>query len=74
MAAWNSEPMIFLPRLRCPRCGSLRTPLRIRSANGGDGSVSRKYICRDCGGRFLAVFDPQLPVLGMTENPLPTME
>lgn len=71
MTRWRDVPMLFLPRLRCPSCGSLRTPLLVRSADGGDGSVSRKYVCRDCGRRFLCVLDPELPILGMSDSPLP---
>ena len=73
MATWRDVPMVFLPRLRCCECGSLRTPLLTRSSDGGDGSVSRQYTCRECGARFVAVFDPQLPILGIPDVPVSTM-
>jgi transcriptional regulator NrdR family protein len=71
MTAWHDAPMIFLPHLRCPKCRTLRTPMLIRSASGGDGSRSRQYTCRECGVRFIAVIDPELPILGMDDFPLP---
>ncbi|NLX55707.1 MAG: hypothetical protein GXY58_11390 [Planctomycetaceae bacterium] len=71
MTRWQDVPMLFLPRLRCPSCGTFRTPLLTRSEDGGDNSVSRKYTCRECGTRFLVVFDPELPILGMNDSPLP---
>lgn len=68
MTSWATETLIFIPRLRCPACGTFRTPLLTRSQDGGDNSVSRKYTCRECGFRFVAVFDPELPILGMDDH------
>jgi DNA-directed RNA polymerase subunit M/transcription elongation factor TFIIS len=74
MTTWSDVPTLFLPRLRCPKCGTFRTPLLTRSADGGDNSISRKYTCRECGVRFLVVCDPELPILGMDDFPLPYHE
>lgn len=68
MTTWQNVPMIFLPRLRCPTCGTFRTPLNTRSEDGGDNSISRKYTCRECGCRFVAMFDPELPILGIGDT------
>lgn len=31
----------------------------MRSDRGGDGSVSRKSVCRECSQRFLVVIEPE---------------
>jgi len=69
---WKDCPMQFVERIECPICGSVASPILIRSQTESDGSVSRRCICRSCSGRFLRILEPQeteiLPVFGSDEN------
>lgn len=55
--AWSDAPLVFVEAIACPRCGSGR-PITVRSQTEADGSVSRKSICRQCSGRYIAVVEP----------------
>jgi hypothetical protein len=68
---WSEVPIVFIkapPRAQCQACGSLSTPTIVRSEQGGDGSVSRRAICRECSEPFLIVVepadDPEFPAAG----------
>ena len=59
--AWDKCPIVFRTRDHCPRCLGVR-PLLIRSGRNGDGSQTRRYMCRQCSRRFVIVIEP--PVFG----------
>jgi len=61
MGTWDTAPILFMAAIACPYCGAPR-PIVIRSARGGDGSTSRKCVCRKCAGRFVLVVE--LPEIG----------
>lgn len=61
---WAEAPYVFIPLPSCPHCGSYQRPITIRSESGGDGSTTRKSVCRHCGGRFLLVLEPAVPGVG----------
>lgn len=44
-------PTVFIDRARCPACDSTQLKT-LRSAAGGDGSVTRRTICLNCETRF----------------------
>lgn len=74
MNTWQSVMTIAIARCRCPHCGSLEPPHIVRSLAGGDGSTTRRCICRRCSVRFLLVIDPDvwpevLPATGSDELP-----
>lgn len=54
---WQDAEIVFVPRIVCPHCGAPR-PITVRSDKGGDGSISRKSICRGCSQRFVVVLEP----------------
>lgn len=54
---WKDCEIVFIPRTQCPHCQSPR-PIVIRSERGGDGSTSRKCVCRSCSRRFVVVIEP----------------
>lgn len=62
---WTDAPLVFIQAATCPACGAGR-PLTVRSAQGGDGSVSRRSVCRRCSQRFVVVveFPEPLPDFG----------
>jgi hypothetical protein len=60
--SWAHAPVIVIPpppRLSCPHCDRLGHMI-VRSVAGGDGSQTRRCVCRHCSGRFLVVIDPDL--------------
>jgi len=59
--SWADSPIVFVEAIVCPACGTPR-PILVRSDKGGDGSTSRKCICRACSQRFVAVIE--LPDFG----------
>jgi hypothetical protein len=63
---WTACPLVFIPMPACPACGAVR-PITVRSEAGGDGSVSRKSVCRKCSTRFVIVAEPPLPEFGKAE-------
>jgi hypothetical protein len=68
---WTDAPLVFVPLPACPKCHATR-PITIRSEQGGDGSTSRKSVCRRCGGRFVIVCEPPepLPEFGKHDMPI----
>lgn len=67
--SWADVPMVFIPLPACPLCGAYR-PIIVRSEAGGDGSTTRKAICRRCSRRFKIVVEPPKPdcqILAMGE-------
>lgn len=52
--AGDTFPLIFIPRLRCPGCESIR--LRVYGGyEQGDGSRLQYTRCRNCGAEFKVV-------------------
>jgi len=45
---WQDVPIVFVTLPTCAACGSPDYE-RVRSEGNGDGSVTRKAICRACG-------------------------
>jgi transcriptional regulator NrdR family protein len=63
-ATWSAVPVVVIPRSRCPHCGDLAPPHIYRSQAGGDGSTTRRCICRRCSRRYEILIDPdELPVV-----------
>jgi hypothetical protein len=60
---WADAPLVFVVRQRCPHCRSTLRPIIVRSEQNGDGSTTRKSVCRACSGRFKLVVET-LPDLG----------
>ena len=55
-SADESLRYVFIPRPRCPACGS--TSLQtIRSNDQGDGTTARRTACRECGHRFFVIVE-----------------
>jgi hypothetical protein len=53
---WSHAPCVFVHAPACPSCGSLDL-LTIRSEQNGDGSTTRKTICRRCSKKFKVVVE-----------------
>lgn len=60
---WEGQPMVFVTIPACPHCGSFKRAT-IRSERNGDGSRTRKTICRKCKGKYLLIAEPPLPDSG----------
>lgn len=45
---WADVPFVFVLLPTCPACGSPDYE-KVRTESNGDGSVTRKAICRACG-------------------------
>lgn len=60
---WSEAPILFVPKPRCPNCGSTCFE-SVRSERGGDDSESRKVSCKICEFKILLVFEPTLPPRG----------
>ena len=65
--AWHACEIVFVPMVCCPHCGSPK-PIVIRSEKGGDGSLSRKSICRSCSKRFVVVVEPPEEIIETLPN------
>ena len=61
---WTEAPIQFIPIVTCQFCGSVDL-MRIRTESGGDGSFSRKLICKVCSRKNLVVYE--LPDSGKDE-------
>lgn len=59
--AWADAPIQFIPIVVCQFCGSPDL-MRVRTESGGDGSFSRKLICKKCSRKNLVVYE--LPETG----------
>ncbi len=64
MNAWHDAPLIFTTAIHCPLCFAVR-PIPVRCAANGDGSTTRRYVCRECSRRFVVVVE--LPEYGRAE-------
>lgn len=62
--SWANTPVVFVMAPACPACAALR-PIIIRSEANGDGSTTRKAVCRRCSERFKIVVE--LPEIGNTD-------
>jgi hypothetical protein len=62
---WQDAPLVFITAAACPACGAGK-PLIVRSEANGDGSTTRKAICRRCSERFKIVVE--LPEFGSDED------
>lgn len=60
---WASTPIITIYAATCPHCKAQEHYDRDRTDDNGDGSRTKKAICRTCGKRFRIVIEP-LPVSG----------
>lgn len=71
MADWSTAEIVYIPAVACPGCAALR-PIIVRSQSEGDGSVSRRCVCRRCAERFVVVVEPPepLPEFGREDGPL----
>jgi hypothetical protein len=63
--SWANVPRVFITLPGCPFCGAVR-PILTKSDDNGDGSVTRKVICRQCSGRFKIVVE--LPEIGNAQT------
>ncbi len=59
MATWEDAPLVFTEMVCCPHCHTLRKPIVIRTERGGDGSRSRKQVCRVCSRRWVLVIETE---------------
>ena len=72
-ASWTNCPMVFIPRVVCPRCNHDRW-ISIRSMPSEDASKTRRVVCRRCSSRFLIIeegvadFIDALPEVGKGES------
>ena len=55
-APWTACPIVYVLAAACPACGSLEH-INVRTEQNGDGSKTRKRICRQCSTRFLLVVE-----------------
>lgn len=62
---WANVAYVFVTAPACTSCGSTDL-LTIRSEANGDGSVTRKTVCRVCSTRFKVVVE--LPSCGNLEE------
>ncbi len=54
---WSNCPRVFIVAPHCPACLG-NDLLTIRCEQNGDGSVTRKTVCRTCSSRFLLIVEP----------------
>jgi hypothetical protein len=65
---WQDCPIVFVTLPACPYCGTTGF-ITVRSEANGDGSVTRKSVCRRCSERFKLVIE--LPNSGNHDFDLP---
>ena len=65
---WRDVPRVYVTAPSCAACGCLDYDTNKSSANG-DGSTTRKALCRACGSPFKIV--TELPNFGISRSPLP---
>lgn len=66
---WSDCPIVFceIPRCPNPQCRTIRKPIIVRSLAGGDDSIARRCICRECSSAYVLVLEPvecELPETG----------
>ncbi len=69
MPSWDQVECVFVEGISCPHCGATK-PITVRSEQNGDGSITRKSICRRCSRRFKVVVEfseCELPSFGKAE-------
>lgn len=54
--SWSTAPLVFVIRPACPVCGSTDY-VRTRTDDNGDGSATKKVICKGCGGRYKIILE-----------------
>jgi predicted nucleic acid-binding Zn-ribbon protein len=64
MIDWPHAPCVHITLPTCPSCGS-RSYSTVRSEANGDGSTTRKAICRTCDTAFKIVCE--LPEFGNSQ-------
>ena len=52
--SWADAPRVFISLPACPKCAG-RDLETVRSEANGDGSRTRRTICRDCGQKVFVV-------------------
>ncbi len=55
--SWADAPCVFVVLPTCPDCGG-GSWVNVRTEQNGDGSRTRKCVCRRCSGRFKIVAEP----------------
>jgi hypothetical protein len=63
--AWHNVPCVFIVAPHCPVCFAGR-PIIVRSEANGDGSKTRKAVCRRCSEKFKIVVE--LPEFGKVDS------
>jgi len=56
--SWQEAPIVHAEPPACPHCGMADVPIRTRTTNGGDSSLTWLAVCRHCSEPFNLVFDP----------------
>lgn len=62
--SWFDAPCVVIVAPACPYC-SARRPVIVRSEANGDGTTTRKAVCRRCSRKFKIVVE--LPDSGNRE-------
>ena len=62
---WSKAPVVSVTVPTCPTCGS-RQYRRTRTDANGDGSATRKVICRECSAPYKIAIE--LPETGNDES------
>lgn len=66
--SWRDVPLVFIPIPTCPHCGATGF-ITVRCEAAGDGSRSRKSICKSCSGRSIIVFElPEENIHGLPSD------
>jgi hypothetical protein len=63
MIDWSAVPTVVTTAPHCPECFALR-PMVTRTDQNGDGTVTRKCICRECSLAFKIAVELPLPNSG----------
>jgi hypothetical protein len=64
--SWVDVPLVTVIAPACPWCRALK-PIPVRSEQNGDGSVTRRCVCRECSKRFKLLIE--IPNFGNPEFP-----
>jgi hypothetical protein len=74
--SWANAPIVFVTLPACPSCGSIEYR-KVRTESNGDGSRTRKAVCRGCGLPFKIVVELpeiELPKMGNPVWPVGIMQ